>query len=273
MLDRSIPLGKLFGIPIRLHVLFLALLGLQVAAGFIVSKEWALFWFILLGPILLATVLIHELGHSLAARSVGGEAHGILLWPLGGLAFIGHTAGPKADMWVAFAGPLTHIPQVILYVLCLIPVHEANTGDKNISLRIPYPDSQHLGEAVLVGALLMNISLFAFNLLVPAYPLDGGRIFVDMLLTCGVPPVTTAKLTVGVAAPIALGIVIFGGVTFQVVTILVGLWILFSTFQLFDCVRKGEVQNHPMFADVCREGLYTTENSSYQQQTHGPNYV
>lgn len=50
---------------------------------------------LLYGPILLVTVLVHELGHSLAARSVGSEAHGILLWPLGGLAFVGHSSGPR----------------------------------------------------------------------------------------------------------------------------------------------------------------------------------
>ena len=47
------------------------------------------------GPILLVSVLLHELGHSLAARRCGSETHGILLWPLGGLAFIGHSSGPK----------------------------------------------------------------------------------------------------------------------------------------------------------------------------------
>lgn len=58
-----------------------------------------LLWFLLLGPVLLLTVLIHELGHCLAARSVGSEVQGILLWPLGGLAFIGKTPGPKGKWW------------------------------------------------------------------------------------------------------------------------------------------------------------------------------
>jgi Zn-dependent protease len=50
------------------------------------------------GPILLLTVAIHELGHSLAARHVGGQAEGILLWPLGGLAYVAHTCGPKGAL-------------------------------------------------------------------------------------------------------------------------------------------------------------------------------
>lgn len=69
------------------------------------------------GPILFLTVLVHEFGHSLAARSVGGNAHTILLWPLGGLAYCSHDAGPKADLWVTFAGPLTHVPQIGFWVL------------------------------------------------------------------------------------------------------------------------------------------------------------
>lgn len=60
------------------------------------------------GPILLGTVLIHELGHALAARRVGGHADGILLWPLGGLAYVGHDCGPKG---AARAAPVHVHPQ------------------------------------------------------------------------------------------------------------------------------------------------------------------
>ena len=48
---------------------------------------------------------------------LGSEVHGILLWPLGGLAFMGKSSSPREDLMVAGAGPLTHIPQVRL--LCL----------------------------------------------------------------------------------------------------------------------------------------------------------
>lgn len=56
---------------------------------------------ILYGPLLLVTVLIHELGHSLAARRLGGHAEGILLWPLGGLAYLAHSSGPKGALCCA----------------------------------------------------------------------------------------------------------------------------------------------------------------------------
>jgi hypothetical protein len=78
--------------------MFLVLWGLELIVGFVTSVWLGLYWMVLLGPILLVTILIHELGHCLAARFVGSEAHEILLWPLGGLAFIGHTAGPKGAL-------------------------------------------------------------------------------------------------------------------------------------------------------------------------------
>ena len=74
---------------------------------------------------------------------------------------------------------------------------------------------------MLLRTLQVNIGLFIFNLLIPAYPLDGGRIFADILLTCGVAPVMAAKITVGVAFPISAGIIIWGAVVLNVMVILV----------------------------------------------------
>lgn len=71
---------------------------------------------------------------------------------------------------------------------------------------------------------------------------------VDALLACGVPESTTALITICVAVPIALGVVVLGAVRFQVVTILVGIFILWATWQLFDARRRGALASHPMFA-------------------------
>ena len=104
------------GIPVYVHIYMFFLVGLQVAqtlasvglnsTGFTVGA-WT---FLLYGPILFGTVLVHELGHCAAARCVGGRAEEILLWPLGGLAYVAHSTAPCDDLKVAIAGPLTHIP-------------------------------------------------------------------------------------------------------------------------------------------------------------------
>lgn len=183
----SLPLGSIAGIPVRLHVTFplLFVMGLLAEAASYswsgASVGWAA---IMYGPVLLGTVLLHELGHCLAARQAGGHADGILLWPLGGLAYIAHASGPKADLFIALAGPATHIPQFLVWFACLFPAYHAAYGSWSVSLAIP-PPQQHFGLAVVAGACQLNLALAAFNLLLPAYPLDGGRIFADLLLLAG----------------------------------------------------------------------------------------
>lgn len=260
----SIPMGSLFRIPIRLSVLFFVILVPQVAFAGIQSGWWALYWFILLGPILLLTVLVHELGHCLATRQVGGEAHSILLWPLGGLAYVGHTSGAKADMWVAFAGPLTHVPMLLFWILLLLPAYHAVTGSYKIQLLLFDPPSPpYLWVDICVGSVVLNLSLFIFNLFVPAYPLDGGRIFADALLTCGVSEVSAAKATVGVSAIMGVAVVVWGIMQFQIVTLMVGFFILLSTYTLLRCVLDGQVKSHPLFAHV-EPSITTDRNGPYQ---------
>lgn len=92
--------------------------------------------------------------------------------------------------------------------------------------------------------------MFCFNLLLPAYPLDGGRILADLLLSCGVPSRAAAIVTLCVATPIALGIVLYGVYTVAIMTIAVGVWVLFQNFNLAMLVRNGQVEQHPSFRGV-----------------------
>lgn len=177
---------------------------------------------------------------------------GILLWPLGGLAYVGHTAGPKADMVVAVAGPLTHVPMTGLWLLLLTVAQHTNSGAWSApSLVLPQPSTAALmWQAICAGAVAINISLAAFNLLVPAYPLDGGRLLADSLLACGVPPPTAAKVTVGLAAPLGLGIVAWSLAPHhvQITLTCVGAFILVATWELWSHVRRGTLDQHPLFA-------------------------
>src|SRR5262249_59273335 len=108
----SIPLVRLFGITIRVHVLFpVVALGFILRLGF---KAEDLGWdaATVMG-LLFVAVLLHEFGHCFGARLVDGDAHEILLWPLGGLAGVDVPHTPRANFLTTAAGPLVNL------ILCI----------------------------------------------------------------------------------------------------------------------------------------------------------
>src|SRR5215471_3451403 len=114
---------------------------------------------------LFAIITLHEFGHAFACRSVGGRANEILLWPLGGVAFVDPPTRPGATLWSIAAGPLVNV--------ALLPIFAS------LAVLVPYslfPDV-HL---LLRSLTLINIGLLVFNLL-PVYPLDGGQILGSLL--------------------------------------------------------------------------------------------
>lgn len=114
-------------------------------------------------------VLIHEFGHALACRSVGGKADTILLWPLGGVAYVDPPQRPGATLWSIAAGPLVNVALAApLYVATRI----AGTAGWEVSM----PNAYNLVWAVFG----INLVLLIFNIL-PIYPLDGGQILRSLL--------------------------------------------------------------------------------------------
>lgn len=145
---------------------------------------------------LFAIVLMHEFGHSLACRQVGGTAERIVLWPLGGVAFVAPPQRPGAILWSIAAGPLVNV--VLLPVFMGLGLLLSVTG-----LGAAWPDASTLLRAIAY----INLILLLFNLL-PVYPLDGGQIL-RSLLWFGMGParsliVTTIVGFVGVALLIVL---------------------------------------------------------------------
>src|SRR5262245_35398440 len=144
-----------------------------VAAWVIVSlprdKEYlAPAWKVIEYVSLFAIVLLHEFGHALACRSVGGEARHIVLWPLGGIAYVAPPPRPGAVLWSIAAGPLVNF-------LLLLPTfalrHAATHGWQDHS-----PDF----SMFIANLCAINLGLLIFNML-PVYPLDGGQIVQALL--------------------------------------------------------------------------------------------
>lgn len=114
---------------------------------------------------LFVIVTLHEFGHSLACRGVGGRASQIMLWPLGGVAYVDPPPRPGATLWSIAAGPLVNF--------ALLPVLGG------LALLTSGPSSSDL-HALLRALAYINLGLLLFNLL-PIYPLDGGQILGALL--------------------------------------------------------------------------------------------
>ncbi|HUC84681.1 MAG TPA: site-2 protease family protein, partial [Candidatus Acidoferrales bacterium] len=114
-------------------------------------------------------VLIHEFGHQLACRSVGGQTHDIILWPLGGVAYVSPPQRPGAQLWSIAAGPLVNV--VLVPILWVLVVVGASLG---------WEDSNPNAYDLLRNIWWINTGLLIFNLM-PIYPLDGGQILRSLL--------------------------------------------------------------------------------------------
>lgn len=118
---------------------------------------------------LFAIVLLHEFGHALACRQTGGHADRIVLWPLGGIAFVDPPRRPGAVLWSIAAGPLVNV--ALVPVLEVLLIFAGNAG-----WYFDAPDTYQLLRTIR----MINYGLLIFNLL-PVYPLDGGQILRALL--------------------------------------------------------------------------------------------
>jgi Zn-dependent protease len=126
-------------------------------------------WNVLEYLALFLIVMLHEFGHALACRQVGGVANQIVLWPLGGVAYVNPPQRPGAFLWSIAAGPLVNVAFVpILMILGRMM--------RSLGLAQTMPNAFLLLRSVA----LINLGLLIFNML-PIFPLDGGQILRSLL--------------------------------------------------------------------------------------------
>jgi Zn-dependent protease len=162
----SIHLFRLFGIDVYLHWawVFAAWYFVYSAKGY--SSP---IWSVLECLSLFAIVLMHEFGHQLACRQVGGITSDIILWPLGGVAYVSPPQRPGAQLWSIAAGPLVN---VALFPILLAVLFLAQSTNWEGTMPNAY--------LFVLTLWYINAVLLAFNLL-PIYPLDGGQILRSLL--------------------------------------------------------------------------------------------
>ena len=158
----SIRLFRVAGIEVFLHWswFLVAVYEVQVWRSMFSSPIWAVLLY--LGLFVLVTM--HEFGHALACRQVGGRAERIVLWPLGGIAFVSPPPRAGAMLWSIAAGPMVN--------LLLLPIL---TYAQHAAGRAGWVNTNVDAYLVLLWLWRINLMLLLFNLL-PIYPLDGGQI-------------------------------------------------------------------------------------------------
>ena len=167
---------------------------------------------------LFGLVLLHEFGHALACRSVGGQANTILLWPLGGVALVSPPPRPGTTLWCLAAGPLVNVVLVFVFLGIGLILHM--TGALSAC-----PD---LGKLFKMVALI-NVGLLIFNLL-PIYPLDGGQILRALLWFFLGP--STSLIAVAIIGFVGVGMLVLLAVVMQ------SIWFgILSAFILLSCWR------------------------------------
>ena len=166
----SIPAGKIFGVELRIHMTFaFLLLFVYVTEAATSGTRGAIRGMALVG-IIFGSVIVHELAHALVALKSGVGVKSIILLPIGGVTLMNDESqrvpDPRRDIRIALAGPFVNIVLAVFFGTgTLLFLHNIDLFAR------PLVHADHLVRSLVWG----NLFLGAFNLL-PAYPMDGGRV-------------------------------------------------------------------------------------------------
>lgn len=167
----SIPVARIAGIQLRIHITFLLLIGWLALGYYNTGGPAAAVGGITFILLLFLCVVLHEFGHALAAKAFGINTPDITLLPIGGVARLERMPEePRQELIIAIAGPAVNV----IIALCLfVVIGSRGAVDPRTALQ---------SGDLLVNLLAINVWLLLFNLL-PAFPMDGGRVLRALLAT------------------------------------------------------------------------------------------
>ena len=216
----SFKIGKVAGIGLFIHWTFSFLLVFIVYINYkaghnVIQLLWSLFFI----SSIFVTVLLHELGHAFAAKKFNIETKDITLLPIGGLARLEKIPErPSEELIVAVAGPMVNITLAFLiYFFIHIP-------DNSEELLLQLTDGIN-GRNFLLNFFLVNLWLALFNL-IPAFPMDGGRVL-RALLSYKIERNIATKIAARIGQFIAMGF-IFLGIFTNPFLVIIGIVVIMS---------------------------------------------
>ena len=252
--SEPLPLGSLriFGVPVRFHFTFLLIALLLISNG--LAREGnglypGLYTGLYLAS-LFASVLAHEFGHALTARRFGIPTVEIVMYPIGGAAKLARSPEPREEIWIAAAGPFVNF----LIAGCIFGWVLSQGKLASVpNLTLPTP------ENLLLRLAASNLGLGIFNLL-PAFPMDGGRLLRAILAL----RLSRARAT-AIASLIGKGIALLMGL-YAVVTGSYGLIFIALFVYLGANQENTAVQQRSLLQNVPVRAAMVT---GYRSLTHG----
>ncbi len=211
----SFRIGKIAGIPIQVHVTFLLLLGwIAISRGLLTGQTQEALGAVTLLLSVFACVVLHELGHALAARRYGIRTRDITLLPIGGLARLERMPEkPSQELVVALAGPAVN---VVIALVIGVALHEQPKSFFDL----------FTAGSLFETLLAINIGMLLFNL-VPAFPMDGGRVL-RALLAMRLPYERATRIASIVGQGVAVAFGIAGLVTHNYTLLLIAVFVFTS---------------------------------------------
>jgi Zn-dependent protease len=217
----GLPLFAFRGIKVLVHWTFIILPAWIAFAGMMEGLGWSM----ILGRIglvliVFVCVVLHEFGHALTAQAFGIGTRDITLLPIGGVASLERMPEePRQEFWITVAGPSVNLVIAILSFLVILAL--------GLDMTV---DDLFLGATTWTKVLLFlfsaNVMLFLFNL-IPAFPMDGGRIL-RSLLSMRMPRDRATRIAAGVGRMFAVAFVLFGLMWGHIFLALIGVFIFFA---------------------------------------------
>jgi Zn-dependent protease/CBS domain-containing protein len=235
-MSENLSLGRIFGIHVGLNwslLVVAALIAWSLATSLLPSASpghsSGAYWTagVVSAFVFLASLLAHELAHSVVATRRGVKVEGITLWLFGGVSrFSSETSSPGAQALITFVGPLTSLVLGVLFYLVAV----ATGGGAHPGLF----------SATLAWLGYINISLGVFNL-VPAFPLDGGRLLQSLIWLRTGDRLRATRIAARIGMGFAYLLIAYGLATFVFAGSLIGgVWSVFLGWFLLSAARSEE---------------------------------
>ena len=233
---RSWKLGTLGGVGIYVHSTCLLLVALQLFAPLVIGG-WPLAEYRLaLYVAVLGCIVLHELGHARMARRYGIATRDITLYPIGGVASLERMSEkPSEEFWIALAGPAVSVVIAALLRLLTLTLPDLFPTQATPGFQPGY---------FVFHLALINVGLVVFNLL-PAFPMDGGRML-RALLSGPLGRLRATRIAAGIGSFLALALAIGGALTGQVLWVVVAAFVYFvGNRELANVQRSESIEEIP----------------------------